>query len=309
MTDIPHQPVLLEETVSHLITDPSGTYIDGTIGFAGHSTAILQNLNNTGKLIGIDADPYALEFSEKRLCDFKTQISLHNENFQNFPKVLNEMEIQSVNGILLDIGVSSYQVDAKHRGFSFQTEAPLDMRFNPNKGMSARDLLYQLNEQELSVLIRDYGEERYHKKIASAIVTQVNSGTMETTLDLRNAIATVIYDRFLVKSLSRVFQAIRIEVNQELESLKTALHHTLTYVKKGGRIAVITFHSLEDKIVKRFFQAHSKDCVCPKEYPVCVCETVPLLRMIKRKAIVSSKSELAQNPRARSAKLRVAERV
>jgi len=309
VTDTPHISVLLEETVSHLITDPNGIYLDGTIGFAGHASEILKRLNTAGQLIGIDADPYALDFSDKRLEKLRKQYSLHNDNYQNFPKVLEKLGIREIDGILLDLGISSYQVDTEHRGFSFQSNAPLDMRFNPNVGVSARDLLHQMDETEISTMIRDNGEEKFNKKIASAIVTKIKSGELETTTDLKDAVASVIYDRFLTKSLSRVFQAIRIEVNQELESLKIALKFSLTYLKKGRRIAVITFHSLEDKIVKRFFKEQSKTCVCPREYPVCVCDTKPSLRIINRKVVVGSEDEIANNPRARSAKLRIAERI
>ena len=306
---VPHLPVLLEETISRLYTDPDGIYLDGTVGFGGHAEALLSKLSKRGQLIGMDLDPYALEYTEKRLSTPQNSYSLHNGNFREYPFLLQTLGVGKLTGILFDLGSSSSQFNTGHRGFSFQADAPLDMRFNPSGKLSAYDFLNNENEQEISTVIREYGEERHHRKIARLIFQSAQSGKMKTTFDLKQVVSKTAHPRFLTKSLARVFQAVRIKVNDELNSLKDALTSSTQWLKTGGRIAVISFHSLEDRIVKQFFKNSAISCVCPKEYPVCVCDTVPYLKILTQKAVVSGKPEMNENPRSRSAKLRVAERI
>ena len=306
---VPHLPVLLGETISRLYTDPDGIYLDGTVGFGGHAEALLSKLSKHGHLIGMDLDPYALEHTEKHLSAPQNSYSLHNGNFREYPILLQTLGVGKLTGILFDLGSSSSQFNTGHRGFSFQADAPLDMRFNPSGELSAYDFLNNENEQEISTVIREYGEERHHRKIARLIFQAAQSGEMNTTFDLKQVVSKTAHPRFLTKSLARVFQAVRIKVNDELNSLKDALTASTQWLKTGGRIAVISFHSLEDRIVKQFFKNSAISCVCPKEYPVCVCDTVPYLKILTQKAVVPGKPEINENPRSRSAKLRVAERI
>lgn len=306
---IPHIPVLLEETISRLYTNPDGIYLDGTVGFGGHAEALLSKLSKNGQLIGIDLDPYALENTEKRLSVPQKSYSLHNGNFREYPFLLQSLGVDKLTGILFDLGSSSSQLNTGHRGFSFQIDAPLDMQFNPNAKQSAHKFLNHSDEQEISDVISEYGEERQHRKIARIIFKTAQSGKMNTTFDLKLAVSQCVHPRFLIKSLARVFQAIRIEINDELDSLKDALNSSTKWLETGGRIAVISFHSLEDRIVKQFFRNGEKSCICPAEYPVCTCNTLPSLKIITRKAVIPGKSEMDHNSRSRSAKLRVAERI
>ena len=305
----PHLPVLLEETISRLYTDSNGIYLGGTVGFGGHAEALLAKLSKHGQLIGIDLDPYALEYTEKHLSAPQNSYSLHNGNFREYPILLQALGVGKLTGILFDLGSSSSQFNTGRRGFSFQEDAPLDMRFNPNAEQSAYDFLNNESEEKISTVIRDYGEERHHRKIAKLIFQAAQSCEMHTTFDLKQVVSKCAHPRYLTKSLSRVFQAIRIKVNDELNSLKDALTSSAQWLKSGGRIAVISFHSLEDRIVKQFFKDSAISCVCPKEYPVCICDTVPSLHILTRKAVVPGKPETDENPRSRSAKLRVAERI
>ena len=306
---IPHLSVLLEETISHMFTNPNGIYLDGTVGFGGHAEALLSKLSKNGQLIGIDLDPYALEYTEKRLSTLQNSYSLHSGNFREYPILLQNLAVGKLTGLLLDLGSSSSQINTGHRGFSFQVDSPLDMRFNPQSRQNAQEFLNNADKQEISNVIRNYGEEKHHKKIAQLICQSVQSGRMNTTFDLKKVVSKCVHPRFLTKSLSRVFQAVRIKINDELGSLQQALADSSKYLKSGGRIAVISFHSLEDRIVKRFFLSSAKSCVCPKEYPVCLCDTIPTLKILTRKALLPGESEKQNNSRSRSAKLRVAERV
>ena len=306
---IPHLPVMLKETISRLFTNPDGTYLDGTVGFGGHAESLLKKLSKNGQLIGIDLDPYALEYTEKRLSAPQNSYSLHNGNFREYPILLQTLGVGKLTGILFDLGSSSSQFNTGHRGFSFQADGSLDMRFNPSGKLSAYTFLNNENEQAISTVIREYGEERNHRKIARLIFQAAQSGKMNTTFDLKQVVSKTAHPRFLTKSLARVFQAVRIKVNDELNSLKDALTASTQWLKIGGRIAVISFHSLEDRIVKQFFKNSAISCVCPKEYPVCVCDTVPYLKILTQKAAVPGKLEINENPRSRSAKLRVAERI
>ena len=306
---IPHLPVLLEETISRLYTDPDGIYLDGTVGFGGHAEALLSKLSKDGQLIGIDLDPYALEYTEKRLSAPQNSYSLLNGNYREYPFLLQTLGVDTLTGILFDLGTSSSQLNTGRRGFSFQEDAPLDMRLNPNADYSAYDFLNNSEESEISDVIREYGEERHSRKIARMIYKKVQSNAMKTTFDLKEAVSKCVHPRFLNKSLARVFQAIRIKINDELASLKDALTNSTQWLTVGGRIAIISFHSLEDRIVKQFFKECAITCVCPREYPLCVCDTTPSLKILTRKAIIPGAEEIKNNPRSRSAKLRVAERI
>ena len=309
MNAIPHLPVLLEETISKLLTNPDGIYLDGTVGFGGHAKFLLKKLSQHGQLIGIDLDPYALEYTEKRLSSLQKSYSLHNGNFREYPLLLQSLDIDKLIGIMFDLGSSSSQLNTGHRGFSFQTDAPLDMRFNPDADKSAEEFLNHSDEKEISDVIHTYGEERHHRRIARFIVQAAQENKMHTTFDLKHVVSKCIHPRFLNKSLARVFQAIRIKVNDELESLKDALAYTTDWLELGGRIAIISFHSIEDRIVKQFFSSCAVSCICPKEYPVCTCNTVPTLKILTRKAVIPRKAEVENNSRSRSAKLRVAEKI
>jgi len=306
---LPHLPVLLEETISRLCTDPDGIYLDGTVGFGGHAEALLSKLSKNGQLIGIDLDPYALEYTEKRLSAPRNSYSLLNGNYREYPFLLQNLGVDILTGILFDLGASSSQLNTGRRGFSFQQDAPLDMRLNPKADYTAYDFLNSSAESEISDVIREYGEERHNRKIAEMVYKKVQSGTMNTTFDLKEAVSKCVHPRFLNKSLARVFQAIRIKINDELASLKDALEYSTKWVKIGGRIAIISFHSLEDRMVKKFFKDCAINCVCPREYPLCVCDTTPSLKLLTRKAIIPGAKEIKNNPRSRSAKLRVAERI
>ncbi len=305
----PHIPVLLEESVSNLINNRNGVYIDGTLGYGGHAETILERLGSKGLLIGLELNPKALSFAQNRLAPHQDRFSLHLSNFQQFSKPLFNLNIRKIHGILLDLGLSSPSIDESENGFSYKNEGPLNMLFGQKNGITAKEFLNSNNESDISLIIRKFGEEKNSKKIAKSIVKNVKSGKMNSTYDLRDAICAVTATRFQLKTLSRVFQAIRIHVNNELEVLKKTLELSLYFLKTGGRIAVISYHSLEDRIVKTFFNDHSKICVCPPEIPVCVCDTTPSLKKITKKAIVPSSEEISQNNRARSARLRVSERI
>ena len=303
-----HQSVLLKEVVDNIIMNKSGIYIDGTVGFGGHANAILSKLNNKGKLIGIDLDPYALEYTKNSLSKFpKKSYSLYKGNFSEFPKIINQIGIAKVDGLVVDLGISSYQIDSGHRGFSYMNNGPLDMRFDDKNGISAKELLNNISELDLSNTIKMFSEEKKHKKIARNIVKYAHEGKMNTTFDLKESIKEVINPKYLNKTLSRVFQAIRIKINNELNNLKVLLNNSIKHIKKGGRIAIITFHSLEDSIVKNFFKQNSLDCICPPIFPICNCNTKPKLKIINKKVISPSEKELIKNSRSRSAKLRIAE--
>ena len=303
-----HKSVLLNEVVNNLVMNENGIYIDGTIGFAGHANKILSKLNNKGKLIGIDLDPYALECSKNNLSKFpKKSYSLYKGNFSEFPTIINEMEISKVDGIVVDLGISSYQIDSGHRGFSYMYDGSLDMRFNSYDGISAKTFLNEIDEKELANIIKNYGEEKKYNKISKNIVKYCNKGQMNTTFDLKKAISDVANGKHLNKTLSRVFQSIRMKINNEIENLNLFLINSLKHIVKGGRIAIITFHSIEDNIVKNFFKENSISCLCPPSFPICICNNKPKLKIIQKKGIVPSRQEIKNNSRSRSAKLRIAE--
>ncbi len=306
-----HEPVLLQESIEALNLKPNGVYVDCTLGGAGHSLAILAT-EPTISLIGIDQDPAALERAQHRLQHHKERVTLVHGNFRDIAQILAERGVEKVDGILMDIGVSSPQLDEGERGFSYHYDAPLDMRMNPANPVDARDLVNTLPEHELAQIIFEYGEERWAKRIAQFIVEHRAKEPIETTGQLVQVIKNAVPARARQKGphpARRTFQALRIAVNDELGALRSALEQSIDLLKVGGRIAVITFHSLEDRIVKEFFNSCLGRCTCPPDLPVCVCNPKTTLKLVNSKPIVPSPAELAKNPRARSAKLRAAERV
>ncbi len=306
-----HEPVLLHESIAALALKPEGVYVDCTLGGAGHSLAILSTEPSI-RLIGIDQDPVALERAGHRLQHYKEQVTLVHGNFRNLTEILFDLGIHQVDGILLDIGVSSPQLDEGERGFSYHHDAPLDMRMNPENPVTAEELVNSLPERELARIITDYGEERWASRIARFIVEAREKERIRTTGQLveiiKNAIPAAAR-RSGPHPARRTFQALRIAVNNELGALQSVLEQSIPLLKPGGRIVVITVHSLEDRIVKDFFQRCLGHCVCPPGLPVCVCGQQATLKLVNNKPIVPTSAELAKNPRARSAKLRAAERI
>lgn len=306
-----HVSVLLEECIEALNIKKQGYYVDCTMGGAGHSSHIVSKLNNDGRLIGIDQDTDALNAAKERLKDYNNVIYVHN-NFYNIYDILEELKIEKVDGILMDLGVSSYQLDAGERGFSYMQDAPLDMRMNRDKEFSAYDVINDYSEEDLYRIIKDYGEERFSKRIASFIVKRRNEKPIETTLELVDIIKAAIpakARRDGPHPAKRTFQAIRIEVNGELEILDKAIDDSVKKLNSNGRLAIITFHSLEDRIVKNKFRDLENPCKCPKEFPICVCGKKPTVKVLSRKAIAPTDEEIEVNPRSRSAKLRVLEKI
>lgn len=307
-----HISVLLEESVKNLKIKPEGTYVDCTLGGAGHSREIAQRLDNNGHLIGFDQDDQAIEAAKKRLATVKAQITLIRDNFINIKKALYYRGYEEVDGILFDLGFSSYQVDSEERGFSYQTDAVLDMRMDQRQKLTAKQIVNYWPEAELSKIIRDYGEEKWASRIAQFIVKVRADRQINTTEELVQVIKAAIpasARRTGPHPAKRTFQALRIAVNDELNILERSLKEAVQLLKPGGRLCVISFHSLEDRIVKRFYQNSARDCLCPKDLPVCVCNQQPVLKIITKKPITPKQSELKANPRARSALLRVAEKL
>ena len=311
MSEFHHVSVLLNECIEALNIKPDGIYVDGTLGGAGHSSHIVQRLT-TGRLIGIDRDPVALAASTKRLEPWKERVTLVHSNFSEVKAVLQDLDISGADGILLDLGVSSPQLDDGQRGFSYMADAPLDMRMNSEDHLTARDVVNSWSEEELKRILYDYGEERYAPRIAAAICRRRVEKTIETTLELVDIIRSAMPAAALREKqhpAKRSFQAIRIAVNDELGAVEKVMKDAVSCLKPGGRLAVITFHSLEDRIVKTAMNEAAKGCTCPPSFPVCVCGKKPLVKVISRKPIVSTAQELEDNPRARSAKLRVCEKL
>ena len=311
MTDFHHISVLLDECIEGLNIKPDGIYVDGTLGGAGHSSQIAKRLT-TGRLIGIDRDPVALKAAGERLAPYADRVTLVHSNFCEIAQVLQDLDIAGVDGILLDLGVSSPQLDDGSRGFSYMADAPLDMRMNSEDTLTAFDVVNTWSYEELKRILFDYGEERYAPKIASAICKKREEKPIETTLELVDVIRGAMPAQALREKqhpAKRSFQAIRIAVNDELGSVEKVMKDAIPCLNPGGRLAVITFHSLEDRIVKTAMAGAAKGCTCPPSFPVCVCGKKPQVRVITRKPIVSGDEELERNPRARSAKLRVCEKV
>lgn len=310
MKDFYHISVLLRECLDGLAIKPDGIYVDGTLGGAGHSSHIVQQLVN-GRLIGIDRDPVALEASGKRLQAYKDRVTLVHANFCEMAQVLKDLGISGVDGILLDLGVSSPQLDDGERGFSYMADAPLDMRMNSEDSLSAYTVVNTWSQEALKRILFDYGEERYAPRIAAAICRRREEAPIETTLQLVDVIRSAMPPQALREKqhpAKRSFQAIRIAVNDELGSVEKAMADAIPLLNPGGRLAVITFHSLEDRIVKNAMTEAAKGCTCPPNFPVCVCGNKPKVKLISRKPIVASEEELEANPRSRSAKLRVCEK-
>ena len=306
-----HVSVLLNECLEGLNIKENGIYVDGTQGGAGHSSEILKRLSKEGRLIGIDQDTDALKAAKERLKDYSNVTFVHS-NFSNIENVLNNLNIDGVDGILMDLGVSSYQLDEGERGFSYMKDAPLDMRMNRENDFSAYNVVNEYSEEDLYRIIRDYGEEKFAKRIASFIVENRQEKNIETTLELVEIIKNAIPAKARREGphpAKRTFQAIRIEVNSELSILNKTIEDGVEKLNKGGRMAIITFHSLEDRIVKNKFRDLAVSCRCPKEFPVCVCGEKAKVKIISRKAIEPTKEEVEINPRSRSAKLRVIEKL
>ena len=303
---INHTPIMRDEVINMLIKDINGIYIDCTIGFAGHSYEILKKLTNKGILIGMDLDPYALNEAEKKLSTLEKKFLLFNMNYKNFPNILSKLKIEKVDGFLFDLGISSYQVDSLHRGFSFRKNGPLDMRFNNETGGTAKQLLENISEKNLGEIIRIYGEEKRSKSIAKSIVNYRKKNKLETTFDLKEAILEAI-KKPDNKTYSKVFQSIRISLNDELENLKEALKKSAKYLKSNGRIAVLSFHSLEDRIVKHFLK--NSISIDESNYYLRNKATNEKFNLINKKPITASKIEMKKNRRSNSAKLRVAEKI
>ena len=311
MSQFHHVSVLLWECIEGLNIKPDGIYVDGTLGGAGHSSEIVKRLA-TGRHIGIDRDPIALKAAGERLEPWADKVTLVHSNFCEIKQVLDNLNIEGVDGILLDLGVSSPQLDDGARGFSYMADAPLDMRMNNEDPLTAYDVVNTWPYEELKRILYDYGEERYAPQIASAICRKREGKPIESTLELVDVIRSAMPPAALREKqhpAKRSFQAIRIAVNDELGSVEKVMRDAIPKLNKGGRLAVITFHSLEDRIVKNAMVAASKGCTCPPSFPVCVCGKKPQVKLITRKPIVSGDEELEVNPRARSAKLRICEKL
>ncbi|MHC1720974.1 MAG: 16S rRNA (cytosine(1402)-N(4))-methyltransferase RsmH [Clostridiaceae bacterium] len=305
-----HVSVLLNECIEALDIKEGGIYVDCTMGGGGHSKEILGKLKKTGRLIGIDQDTNALEASRERLKEY-SNVSFIHDNFYNIDNILEAMKIDKVDGILMDLGVSSHQLDEAERGFSYMKDAPLDMRMDREKSLSAYEVVNTYSEEELYRIIKEYGEERFAKKIARIIVERRAVKPLETTFGLVDVIKAAIPAKFRREGHpgKKTFQAIRIEVNQELQILDKAIKDSIGRLNHGGRIAIITFHSLEDRLVKNIFREQENPCTCPKDFPMCVCGKKPTIKIITKKPIIPGEKEMDENSRSKSAKLRVAEKL
>ncbi len=303
-----HIPVLLNECIEYLITDPDGAYFEGTMGFGGHTQEILKKLSPDALYIGTDKDKFAFEHCLEKFNN-DSRIILFNTSFSNIKTVSKIEFVEKFDGIFVDLGVSSYQLDNEDSGFTYRTDAILDLRMDKSQNLSARNVVNEFDEKEIADIIYQYGEEKKSRQIARRICEYRLKEKIVKTGQLKEIIEKVVGGRNLNKSLSRVFQALRIYVNDELGDLKKLLAESVELLKPGGRIAVISFHSLEDRIVKEFFKYESLSCICPPEFPVCQCEKEKRLNILTRKPVVPSDEELKENPRARSSKLRVAERI
>ncbi len=306
-----HRSILLDEVIEGLNIRPDGIYVDGTLGGGGHSYQVAKRLTEGGKLIGIDQDEEAIAAAGERLKEFSDRVIIERSNYVSFREILNLHGIDKVNGILLDLGVSSHQLDDPERGFSYREDAPLDMRMDQRNPVTARDIVNNYSEMELFRMIRDYGEDTFAKNIAKHIVRAREQAPVNTTFELVEIIKQAIPAKVRAKGghpAKQTFQAIRIELNGELNVLKDSLNGMIDALDEGGRIAIITFHSLEDRIVKNAFRDAEDPCTCPKEFPVCVCGKKSKGKVITRKPILPSEEEQEENPRSKSAKLRIFEK-
>ncbi|WP_027624726.1 16S rRNA (cytosine(1402)-N(4))-methyltransferase RsmH [Clostridium lundense] len=306
-----HVSVLLNEVIEGLNIKEDGIYVDCTLGGAGHSSEILKLLSPKGRLIGIDQDEDALRAAKERLKDYNNVTYVHN-NFYNIEEILQSLNIEKVDGILADLGVSSYQLDEGERGFSYMQDAPLDMRMDRRNSLSAYEVVNEYSEEDLARIIRNYGEDNFAKRIAKFIVENRSKKEIKTTGELSEIIKSAIPAKFRREGphpAKRTFQAIRIEVNKELEILEKTVEDGVKYLNSGGRMAIITFHSLEDRIIKNKYKELQNPCTCPKDFPICVCGKKSQIKLVSRKPIEPTKEEVEVNPRSRSAKLRVAEKL
>ena len=306
-----HQSVLLAETIDYLQVKPDGIYVDGTLGGGGHALEVCRRLTGQGRLIGIDRDADAIEAAQERLIDYKDRVTILRGNYCDMKSILAGIGVTSVDGILLDLGVSSFQLDTVSRGFTYRGDAPLDMRMDAGQALSAAEVVNTRSEEELVRIIRDYGEERYARNIARRICAERQKKPLTTTGELAEIIRSSIPAKSRAEGghpAKRTFQAIRIEVNNELGGLQDSLDELISLLRDGGRICIITFHSLEDRIVKNTFRKNENPCICPPDFPVCVCGRVPTGFTVTRKPVLPGAEETAANRRAKSAKLRVFER-
>ena len=312
MSEFKHYSVMLGECIDSLCIKPDGIYIDGTLGMGGHSLEIAKRLTAGGRLISIDRDMRAIERAGERLADYSDRVTLVHGNFRELASILDAQGVEKADGMLFDLGVSSPQLDETERGFSYMADAPLDMRMDESEPVTARDIVNSWPEERIKRILYDFGEERYAPRIAAAIVRERSKQPIETTLQLVDIIKGAMPAQALREKqhpAKRSFQAIRIAVNDELESVSDMLSAAMERLTPGGRLAVISFHSLEDRLVKNAIASHEKGCTCPRDFPVCTCGFVQTMRSVTRKPILPSERELEENPRSRSAKLRVAERI
>ena len=306
-----HKSILLTECMDGLSIKPDGIYVDGTLGGGGHSFHILERLGERGRLIGIDQDEDAIKAATKRLEAYENKVTIVRDNYEHFQTILSTLSIPKVDGILLDLGVSSYQFDEADRGFSYRFDAPLDMRMDRRQDFTAKDLLNSYSEAELYRIIRDYGEDKFAKNIAKHIVKEREKKPIETTFELSEIISHAIPMKMRVQGghpAKKTFQAVRIALNRELEVLEESIEAMIKALKPKGRLCIITFHSLEDRIVKKAFRTAEDPCICPKDFPICSCGRKSLGKVISRKAICPTALEMEENPRSKSAKLRIFER-
>lgn len=307
-----HKSVLLEETIEGLHIKPDGIYVDGTLGGGGHALEVVKRLGDKGRFFGIDQDEAAIEAAAERLKDYRERITLIRDNYENAVLRLREKGISGVDGIVLDLGVSSYQLDTAKRGFSYKYNTALDMRMDTRQALSARKIVNGYAQKDLARIIRDYGEDKFANNIAKHIVAAREKEEIKTTFQLNEIIKGAIPAKMREKGghpSKRTFQAIRIECNRELEVLKNSLEEMMAFLNPGGRICIITFHSLEDRIVKSAFKRQENPCTCPPEFPVCMCGKQPLGKVVTKKPVTPTEKEQAENSRSKSAKLRIFERV
>lgn len=308
MKYIYHVPVLSREVLRFLITDHAGVYFDGTLGGGGHAESILAQLDKKAKYIAVDLDQDALLYAQKRLHKYPNVIYLH-DNFSELGSLLTQLNISKIDGLFLDLGVSSHQVDTAKRGFSYMQDGMLDMRMNRDSKVNARDILNEASEDELNFIFFQFGQERKSKAITRQIIKIRQRAVIQTTGQLRAAIDSVVQSRFAIKSYARIFQALRIVVNHELDNLKKVLMSSTQHIKQGGRLVVLSYHSLEDRIVKNFLKQKANPCTCPPEFPKCICGLKPEINILTRKAIRATGGEIQNNVRSRSALLRAGERI
>jgi 16S rRNA (cytosine1402-N4)-methyltransferase len=310
--DYPHRPVLVQKVVKYLVSVPDGTYVDGTVGNGGHSLPIVKGLTGKGRLICLDRDPDAVDISKKRLAPFNKRITVIRANYADLDQVLMEMEVEKVDGVLLDLGMSSYQLEESGRGFSFLRDEPLDMRMDPDNEVTARDLVNSLSPKELENILKEYGEERRAKSIVRAIVRAREKEPIETSSRLAGLIESVSppsYGSKVKHPATRTFQALRIAVNRELQNIEVFLNKVPYLLAKGGRLVILSYHSLEDRCIKKAMFEWEKVCTCPPDFPQCVCGKIPMFKRLFKKGLRPDKGEINENPRARSAVMRAAERI